>query len=138
MGLRLLLFVGCVAAVLVVALPAAANNKPSSGAPIPLGPLGPTTFPANTPFHIEHGFECALGNAECLSDQISAMARFDLYLNGVLQPSSVDMDLIDGALVKRYLTNYPSGLPAGTYTFVGVHTLDGIAVLTRIKTITFT
>ena len=49
----------------------------------------------------------------------------------------VDVDLIDGDLAKRYLTNYPSGLPAGTYTFVGVHTLDGIAVLTRTKTITF-
>ena len=137
MGLRFLLFVGCVAAVLVVALPAAANNKPSSGAPIPLGPLGPTTFPANTPFHIEHGFTCPPGAADCLRDAISANAGFDLYLDGVLQPSTVDVDLIDGELARRYLTNYPSGLPAGTYTFVGVHTLDGVAVLTRTKTITF-
>jgi hypothetical protein len=137
MRLRLLLFVGCVAAVLVVALPAAANNKPSTGTPLPLGPLGPTTFPANTPFHIEHGFTCDPGDANCIAEQISANAGFDLYLDGVLQPSTVDVDLIDGDLVKRYLTNYPSGLPAGTYTFVGVHTLDGIAVLTRTTTITF-
>ena len=49
----------------------------------------------------------------------------------------VDVDLIDGELAKRHLTNYPSGLPAGTYMFVGVHTLYGVAVLTRTKTITF-
>lgn len=138
MGLRLLLFVGCVAAVLVVALPATANNKPTAGTPIPLGPLGPTSFPANTPFHIEHGFECALGDANCIAEQISANAGFDLSLDGVLQESTVDVDVIDGAIVRRHLTNYPSGLPAGTYTFVGVHTLDGVAVLTRTKTITFT
>jgi hypothetical protein len=137
MGLRFFLFVGCVAAVLVVALPAAANDKPSSGAPIPLGPLGPTTFPADTPFHIEHGFVCALGDGTCLGEQVSANAGFDLYLDGVLQPSTVDVDQRDGALSKLYLTNYPSGLPAGTYTFVGVNTLDGVAVMTRTKTITF-
>jgi hypothetical protein len=137
MRLRFLLFAGCAAAVLVVALPAAANTKPNSGAPIPLGDLGPTTYPANTPFHIEHGFTCDLGAAACIAEQISANGGFDLYLDGALQPSTVDVDLIDGDLVKRYLTNYPAGLPAGTYTFVGVHTLDGIAVLTRTTTITF-
>jgi len=139
MGVRSLLFVGCVAAVLAVALPAAANDRPSTGTPIPLGPLGPTTFPANTPFYIEHGFVCDLGDAACIREQISANAGFDLYLEGVLQPSKVDVDRRDGGtLSKLYLTNYPSGLPAGTYTFVGINTLDGIAVLTRIKTITFT
>lgn len=137
MGLRFLLFVGFVAAALVVALPAAANNKPTTGTPLPLGPLGPTTFPANSPFHIKHGFTCELGDANCIAEQISANAGFDLYLDGVLQPSTVDVDVIDGVLGKLYLTNYPSGLPAGTYTFVGVHTLDGTAVLTQTKTITF-
>jgi hypothetical protein len=97
------------------------------------------TFPANTRFHIEAGFTCDLGDGNCLGDQISATAGFDLYLDGVLQPSTVDVDLIDGVLGKLYLTNYPSGLlPAGTYTFVGVNTQNGITVLTRTKTITFT
>jgi hypothetical protein len=55
-------------------------------------------------------------------------------------PSTVDprRRSIDGVVGKLSLTNYPSGLPAGTYTFVGVNTLNGIAVLTRTKTITFT
>ena len=134
---RFLAIAGCIAAVLVAALPAAANNKPTTGAPIPLGPLGPTSFAADTPFHIEHGFTCDLGDASCIKDQISGNADFDLYLDGVLQPSTVDVDLIDGVLGKRHLTNYPSGLPAGTYTFVGVHSLNGTVVLTRTKTITF-
>ena len=137
MGRRYLVLAGCVAALLVVALPAAANDKPTTGTRIALGPLGPTTFAANTPFHIEHGFVCDVGNAECLREQISANAGFDLYLDGVLQPSTVDVDLNGGALSKLYLTNYPSGLPAGTHTFVGVNTLGGIAVLTRTKSITF-
>jgi len=137
MGLRFLLFVGCVAAVLVVALPASANNKPTTGARLGLGPSAPSTFAANTPFHMEAGFVCGLGEGTCLGNQISANAGFDLYLDGVLQPSTVDVDRIEGDLGKLYLTNYASGLPAGTYTFVGVNTLDGIAVLTRSKTITF-
>lgn len=123
---------------MVVALPATANNRPTTGARLGFSPLAPTTFPANAPFHIEAGFTCDLGDGSCLADQISANAGFDLYLDGVLQPSTVDVDLIDGVLGKLYLTNYPSGLPAGTYTFVGVNTQDGIAVLTRTKTITFT
>jgi hypothetical protein len=138
MGRRLLVIVGCIAALLVVAFPAEANNKPTTGARLGLSPLAPTTFPANTPFHMEAGFVCDLGDGKCLSDEISANAGFDLYLDGVLQPSTVDVDLIDGVLGKLYLTNYPSGLPAGTYTFVGVNTQDGIVVMTRTKTITFT
>jgi hypothetical protein len=135
---RFLVLAGCIAAVLAVALPATANNKPTTGPRLGFSPLAPTTFAANSPFHIEAGFICELADAACMADQISANAGFDLYLDGVLQPSTVDVDLVDGALSKLHLTNYPSGLPAGTYTFVGVNTLDGITVLTRTKTITFT
>ena len=137
MGRRLALLVGCVAAVLVVALPASANNKPTTGARLGFSPLAPTTYPANTPFYIEAGFACDLGDGRCLADQISGTAGFDLYLDGVLQPSTVDVDRIDGALTKLYLTNYPSGLPAGTYTFVGLNLQDGAVTFTRTKTITF-
>lgn len=71
-------------------------------------------------------------------DQLSAHGDFDLYLDGVLQPSTVDVDLNGGSLGKLHLTNYPSGLPAGTYTFVGLNTIDGVVVLTRTATIMFT
>ena len=134
---RFLVVAGCIAAVLVAALPAAANSKPTTGPPIPLGPAGPTAFAADTAFFVEHGFECTLGDATCMQSQLTANAEFDLYLDGDLQPSTVDVDLIDGTLVRRHLTNYPSGLPAGVHTFVGVHSQNGAVVLTRTKTITF-
>jgi len=40
--------------------------------------------------------------------------------DGALQPSTIDVDRFAGGLEKQHLTNYPSGLPAGTHTFVGV------------------
>lgn len=127
----------CIAAVLVAVLPAAANNKPTTGARISLT-APPATFPANSPFHIEHGFTCDLGDGSCLGDQISANGDFDLYLDDVLQPSNVDVNRLDGGVIGKFrLTNYSSGLPAGTHTFVGVNTLDGTVVLTRTVTITF-
>ena len=122
MGRRLLAIAGCLAALLVIALPAEANNKPTTGAQLGLGPLAPTTFAADTPFYIEAGFVCDLGDGNCFSEEINANAGFDLYLDGVLQQSTVDVDRIGGFLGRLYLTNYPSGLPAGTYTFVGVNT----------------
>lgn len=134
----LLVLAGCSAAVLVAALPAAANSKPATGTRISLN-APPATFPANSPFHIEHGFTCDLGDGSCIGDQISAEGDFDLYLDGALQPSSVDVNRIDGGVIGKFqLTNYGSGLPAGTYTFVGVNTMGGIVVLTRTATITFT
>lgn len=137
MGQRLLVLVGCIAAVLVAAFPAAANNEPTTGTRIGLF-QPPVTFPANSPFYIEHGFACELTDASCIAEQISAKATFKLYVDGALQPSTVDVDRFDGGLEKQHLTNYPSGLPAGTYTFVGVWSKDGTVVLTRTATITFT
>jgi hypothetical protein len=134
---RLAVLLGCLAALLVVALPATANQKPTTGTRIALG-NPPATFPANTPFHIEHGFTCELADANCMAEQISDRGDFDLFLDGVLQRSTVDVDVIDGSIRKLRLTNYPSGLPGGTYTFVGRNLIDGNVVLTRIATITFT
>lgn len=46
----------------------------------------------------------------------------------MLQPSTIDVDRrADGYLSKRYLTNYPFGLPAGSHTLVGVWNKDGQA-----------
>ena len=98
----------------------------------------PTSFAADAPFHIEHGFSCGEGDNACKQDQLTANADFDLYLDGVLQPSTVDVDRDpDGSKSRLHLTNYPSGLPAGTYTFDGVWSLNGTIVQERTKTITF-
>lgn len=130
------ILLAALAAALVAVLPATANSKPTTGARIALG-NPPATFAAGSPFYIEHGFACDLGDAECISTQISGNASFELSVDGVLQPSTVDVDIRDGAITKLYLTNYPSGLPAGEHTFVGLWYQNGAVVQTRTATITF-
>ncbi|MBO0883949.1 MAG: hypothetical protein J2P17_27175 [Mycobacterium sp.] len=128
-----------VAAVLVVASPASANSKPTTGTRIGLfSPV--TTFPANTPFYVEQGFVCGLGDGSCIGKFISAQSSSTLYVDGVLQPSTVDVDIPGGnAIERRWLTNFPNGLPAGDHTFVDVFTFgDGSGGFTLTKTITFT
>jgi hypothetical protein len=58
---------------LVVAAPATAS-PPTTGARIGLY-VPPTTFPANTPFHIQHGFACAYTEVGC-TPQALMTARF--------------------------------------------------------------
>ena len=123
----------------VVAAPAAANDKPVSGPRIAFG-APPATFAADTPFHIEQGFGCLLTDTQCITSQITGQSTFVLYLDGVLQPSSadVDVDAENGVIRKFQLTNYPSGLPAGTHTFTGVFIIDGVVDETSSITIDFT
>jgi hypothetical protein len=54
----------------------------------------------------------------------------------VLQPSTVDIDLVDGSIERRWLTNFPNGLPAGDHTFVDVFTFPDFS-FTQVKTVTF-
>jgi hypothetical protein len=125
-----------VAAVLVVAAPASANNEPTTGSRIPLfGSV--TTYPANTPFYVEQGFTCVLGDRSCIGQFISAQSNSTLYLDGLLQPSTVDVDLFGDNIEKRWLTNFPDGLPAGDHRFVDVFTFPDGSVLTVDKTIAF-
>jgi len=130
---------GAVAALLVIAAPASANSKPTTGPRLPLfGSV--TTFPANTPFNVEQGFTCVLGDGSCIGKFISAQSSSTLYVDGVLQPSTVDVDVYGGTNIeRRWLTNFPNGLPAGDHTFVDVFTFgDGSGGFTLEKTITFT
>jgi hypothetical protein len=63
-----------------------------------------------------------------------------LYLDGVRQPSTPDVD-VDAAnqIIRKFrLTNYPNGLPAGTHTFTGVFIIDGVVDQTSDVTISFT
>jgi hypothetical protein len=130
------ILLAALAAALVAVLPAGANSKPTTGTRIGLvNP--PAMFAANTPFYVEHGFTCDVGDGECSTSQISANASFELYLDDVLQPSTVDVDVRDAVIGKLYLTNFASGLAAGTHTFVGVWYLDGVVQQTRTATISF-
>ena len=134
---RFLVLMGCIAAVLVTAFPATANNKPTAGTQISLF-SAPATFPADTPFYIEHGSACDKSLGLNPSSCVNASTHFDLYLDGVLQPSTVDVDQLPPFKIKRNLTNYPAGLPAGSHTFVGVFIVDGSVLFTPSATITFT
>jgi len=136
---KVLLLAALVAAMLAVAaVPAVANNKPVSGPRLPFAAF-PTTFEANAPFHIEQGFGCLLTDTPCKTSQITGQSTFELYLDGVLQPSTpdVDVDAANGVIRKFRLTNYPNGLPAGTHTFVGVWIIDGLVVETSTVTSDF-
>ena len=125
------------AAALVGVLPATANNKPTTGSRIALG-NPPATFMAGAPFYVEHGFACGFGDPECMSQEIGANGSFELYVDGVLQPSTVDVDVRGDAITKLHLTNFASGLRAGSHTFVGLWYLGRAVVQTRTATISFT
>jgi hypothetical protein len=115
----------------------AANSKPTTGSKVSLF-APPSRLAANTPFYIEQGFICpSLGDGACMEREISAKSSFTLYVDGVVQPSTVDVDVVNGGIEKRYLTNFPAGLPAGAHTFVGVFDLDGSPIVLPAVTITF-
>jgi len=134
---RYLPLVLCLAALLVVAAsPAAANSKPTTGTRISFF-APPGTFAANTPFYIEHGFGCDTTIGDKVSDCMNASTHFDLHLDGVLQRSTVDVDNSPTFYLKRNLTNYPAGLPAGSHTFVGDFVFNGTTLLTLTITVTF-
>ncbi len=50
---------------------------------------------------------------------MKASTHFDLYLDGVAQGSTVDVENSPTVKVKFNLTNYPGGLAPGLHTFCG-------------------
>lgn len=132
---RFLFLLICLAALLVTASPVAAANAPT-GTRINLF-NAPATFSADTPFYVEHGSACDPSVGDTASDCMSADTHFDLYLDGVLQPSSVVIENSPGFWVKLNLTNYPSGLAHGRHTFVGVWIQGGSVALTLSATVNF-
>jgi hypothetical protein len=124
-----------VGAMLVLAGPASAAI-PEAGPRISLfGP--PTTYPANTPFHVTHGFFCGFDEAGCPQTNMSG-GLFNLYADGVLQPSKVQVFADSDGINEVWVTNFWDGLPAGRHTLVGVWTQKGVVVQTLSVTIRFT
>jgi hypothetical protein len=126
---------------LTVALPASANGIPTTGTRINLfNP--PTTYPANTAFHIRQGAGCYLNsNAR---DCANADSFFVLSVDGIQQPSQryvyTDDTFLPGTrlLFVQDLTNFPQGLPAGAHTFHGVDYVNGAVFYDLTVTIQFT
>jgi hypothetical protein len=120
----------------VAASPVAANSVPTTGTRISLFDA-PATFPASAPFYIEHGSGCDPTAGDKVSGCLYADTHFDLYLDGFLQPSTVDIENSPAGWVKLNLTNYPAGLPAGRHTFAGVWVAAGSVYLTQSARIIF-
>lgn len=134
---RFLLFMILIAALLVAATPVVANSIPTTGTRISLF-AAPATFPAGASFYIEHGSACDPSAGDTASSCMNAKTHFDLYLDGALQPSTVDVENSPSGWVKLNLTNYPAGLSAGRHAFVGVWVGDGDVYNTVSARINFT
>ena len=120
---------------LVVAAPTSAAIPEAGSRVSLLGP--PPTFPADTPFHVAHGLGCDFSEVGCPQTLMSG-GLFSLYVDGVLQPSKVEVLAGNGGINKVWLSNFWVGLPAGGHTLVGVWTQNGVVVQTITATITFT
>lgn len=129
---------------LLAPLPAQASGVPTTGARINLFPgfVGPTTYPSDTPFYVEHGFGCAdQAAADVATDGcLDPRTTFVLLVNGMQQQAITDLQVSSGGIVdaKFLLSNFRNGLPAGTYRFEGQWLSDGTLVLDSIVYITFT
>jgi len=143
---RLVAAVAVVAAALALAGSALATHLPTTGAPIRLlnQAATPTTFPANTPFFVRHGWICTPDEGTLCLDPATA---FRLYVDGQRMPSALDLELNQTCppvvppsgecTSRRYLTNFRFGLPPGPHAFRGEWWLNGTLNIVREATIEF-
>jgi hypothetical protein len=97
----------------VVALPAAAKSKGPVGDRMVLVIGTPATWPASTPFYIEHGWGISL------SQDAVGKFSFDLSIDGVsLQADYVTKTTSPGAVFKSWGYNFPAGL-SGSHVITG-------------------
>ena len=126
--MKKLSFVILLLALASVALPAAAKGHTPvgeriaiPGAPLPDGGYGAREFPADTPFHIGHGWNCE--NQPCNPGGMG----FELDVDGEpvhwtyhIVEVYHDVPDCDGCDIKvwLYVTNFPEGM-TGEHTFTG-------------------
>ena len=86
-----------------------------------------TTFAANSPFHIEHGWvnsNLGFSGNSTNAAFLGPNTFFEVYLDGVQQLSVRDDSVSNGFYIKLFLTNYANGM-TGTHTFLGQWYEDG-------------
>jgi peptide/nickel transport system substrate-binding protein len=105
------------AAVLVAGAPASAEPHERIGERINLLLGTPTTFPADQPFHIVHGWLLTSENSHY---DANGKFSFALEVDGEpVEPDFVERTSEDGRLSRFWVFNFPGGLPAGTQSFTG-------------------
>jgi hypothetical protein len=108
---------------LVFAIPAAAVPRARIGQRINVLLGTPTTFPANQPFHVAHGWIGFLHEPQ--QDHFQAIGKFAfrLELDGqAVEPDFVDRWVSEDTLHSSWVHNFPTGLSAGPHTFNGYFT----------------
>ena len=82
------------------------------------------TYPANTAFHVRHGYGWVPGGdyPGLESIVLRPLTHFELYVDGMRASSFlwIYVDKSTGQGYKSNVTNFPNGLPAGTYSFHGL------------------
>jgi hypothetical protein len=129
---RLLLVALCTVSPAVAAMPAAANQNERVGVRIDLLADTPTEIEAETPFHVAHGWWMFPSRQQApepvAAPQAPGKSGFRLEIDGVAQQLDfvdrwVDIERKHAGLQflgRLWVFNFPSGLPAGTYTFTAV------------------
>jgi len=135
--LRKLIYLACVAGCAFAAAPAGANSIPTTGDRILVGiPCSITscvsTYPANQPFFIEHGFV-----NEAKDVLVDSGTRYELSVDGEAVASALELDLNAAEPSKFNLTNFRFGM-TGVHVFVGCFYYEGALVTCAQRTVTFT
>jgi hypothetical protein len=115
---RMLIFLLLISLFLAVA-PVSAESKKTVGEKIDIMMGAPTEFAANTPFHIDQGWQ-----AWSPDDTPIGIYDFQLDIDGVLQEEDFVARFVDTSEITithniDWVFNFPDGLPAETYTFTG-------------------
>jgi len=142
---RVVVAIIVVASLFALAATASATHVPTTGTPIRLlnPAVTPTTFPANTPFFVRHGFACL---PEELALCLDSRTEFRLYIDGQRMRSALDLELnlscqpvvpSDECSARVNLTNVRFGLPAGPHAFRGEWWASGQLEIVREATIEF-
>ena len=135
--MKIIALVSLLAAAIVVPS-ASALRMPTVGPRINLF-APPAAFPADTPFHVNHGWVCGDTAPDRIQDCLDSGTRFELLVDGVDVPAAHDLeyDPHGTTSTEADVSNFRFGLPAGTHTLEGRWYYKGELQLDLVDTITF-
>ena len=111
--------------ILLLGSSAAATTKEEIGPRINVLLGTPTTFPANTPFHIRHGWSPtedftppAIGDYSFALDVDGVPRAEDFVIREAIPPPATGFDFDTPIQVRTWVFNFPTGM-TGIHTFTG-------------------